>query len=672
MDKLQILVVEDEAVVSMDLRYMLERLGYMVLAEVNSGEKAVVVASQLHPDVVLMDIGLTGEMDGIDAAAQIRDQFDVPVVYLTAYADDATLKRAKLTEPFGYLLKPVDARALQTVIEMAIYKHRIEESLKESERWLSAVLRCASDAMVTTDREGKVNLMNPAAEFFLGLTRRQALGRSLAELFTVTNEPLAGHPVSTALLENIVVPFRDDACRFAVNGKVIPISGSAAPIRDDDDNMTGVVLTFRDISERKLAEDAVKESRDNLEKIVQERTAELKEANAVLEKEIAERERVTDQLIQSQKMESMGRLAGEIAHDFNNLLTIIKGYTDLLQDKIVPDDPRRKDLGEIAGAAERAMNLTAQLLGFSRRQISKPQAVNLNDLIVDFYPMLRRLIPEEIELVVLPAPDLWPVMVDPSQFEQVLMNLTINGRDAISNGGTITIKTANITLGEDERGRDIEAPSGECAVLTVGDTGFGMAENIQRQVFDPFFTTKEVGKGTGLGLSTCYGIVKQSGGHIEVSSTLGLGSTFSVYLPRTAEAADTEPRMDDLMPRPQGTETILLVEDTSPVRHLAARVLRENGYSVLEAANGEEAVRVAQEFPGERIDLLLTDLVMPQMGGLELTEKFRASNPDTKVLVISGYVHESDGRNLDPKLPFLQKPYLPATLASRVREVLDE
>ena len=672
MDKFNVLVVEDEAIVSMDLRNALEAMGHSVPPAIRSGEEAIAAASRLHPDLVLMDIRLSGEMDGIDAAALIREQFDVPVVYLTAYADEATLERAKLTEPFGYMLKPMDPRMLQFVVEVTIYKHQIERRLRESERWLFTVLRSTSDAIATTDLDGNVNLMNPAAEAMLGSARGQAQGKKLAELFIIAGQPASVHPVWRALDENAVVPITQDACLVVGEGNVIPISGSAAPIRDDQDKVTGVVLTFRDASESKRAEAAIKEARDNLEQIVQERTSELKLANEALGKEITERQQVADQLIQSQKMESVGRLAGGLAHDFNNLLVVISGYTDLLRDKFDPDDPSLQDLEEIAGATERATNLTAQLLSFSRRQISQPQAVNLNDLVVAFYPMLRRLIPEEIELVTLPAPDLWPVRVDPCQFEQVLLNLAVNARDAMRDGGTITVETANITLGENFWGRDVEAPCGDCVVLTVSDTGTGMTEDIQRQVFDPFFTTKEVGKGTGLGLSICYGIVKQSGGHIEALSTLGQGASFRVYLARIAESAGPEPNLEGLIERPQGTETILLVEDTAPVRHLAARVLRENGYCVLEAANGEEAVRVAQDFPSSRIDLLLTDLVMPQMGGLQLVDSFRVSNPGTKILVTSGYAHETSEGNLDPNIPFLRKPYLPATLVSKVREVLDD
>ena len=298
MDKIHVLVVEDEAIVSMDLRYKLESLGYSVPAEIRSGEEAVDAASRLRPDVVLMDIGLSGEMDGIDAAAQIRSNSEVPVVYLTARVDAATLERAKLTEPFGYLLKPVDSKALQTVVEVSIHKHEVERRLKESERWLSAVLRSAGDAIVTADRNGNVNLMNPAAESLLGLNTSKALGKKLAGLFTITGQPAFENPVLRALRDNIAVPIKEEICTVVSKGKVISISGGAAPIRDDEDNVTGVVLSFRDISERKK-----------------------------FERELAE---ALDKARESDRLKS--QLLSTVSHELHTPLAAIKGFATTLLD----------------------------------------------------------------------------------------------------------------------------------------------------------------------------------------------------------------------------------------------------------------------------------------------------------------------------------------------------
>ena len=388
--------------------------------------------------------------------------------------------------------------------------------------------------------------------------------------------------------------------------------------------------------------------------------------------DVTQRRRLTAQLLTAERMESMGRLAGGIAHDFNNLLTLIRGYAKLLRDS--PDSPSQAwaDLEAIDEATDRAVVLVSQLMAFSPNQVGRPEAVNLNDSVLNLYPMLRRLIAENIELVTLPGPDLGMAKVDQSQFEQVIVNLAVNARDAMPDGGTLTIETANVALNDDFTRQPIEVSPGDYVVLMVSDTGIGMTEELKQRVFDPFFTTKDVGKGTGLGLSTCYGIVNQHGGHINVHSEPGSGSTFKVYLRRTEEQAGS-PNMDrESTDKPMGAETILLVEDSSEVRHLAARVLREYGYDVLEAANGEQAFRTVETYNEKQIDLVVTDLVMPQMGGMELVEKLKVARPDTRALLTSGYTHGIDDESLNLGVRFLQKPYLPVKLAWAVREALDE
>ena len=328
-------------------------------------------------------------------------------------------------------------------------------------------------------------------------------------------------------------------------------------------------------------------------------------------------------------MESMGRLAGGIAHDFNNFLTLIRGYARLLRDS--PDTPSHvwADLDAIDEATDRAVILVSQLMAFSPNQVGRLEVVNLNNLVLNLYPMLRRLIAENIELVTLLSPDLGWVKVDQSQFEQVIVNLAVNGRDAMPNGGTLTIETANGTLDDEYARQLVEASPGDYVSITVSDTGIGMNEELKQRVFDPFFTTKDVGKGTGLGLSTCYGIINQHAGHINVQSEPGRGSTFNVYLQRTDEPAEVQQNVNESGNKPMGAETILLVEDSTEVRHLAARVLREYGYNVLEAANGEQAFRTVVNQNETGIDLVVTDLVMPQMGGMELVEKLKVARPDT-------------------------------------------
>jgi PAS domain S-box-containing protein len=398
--------------------------------------------------------------------------------------------------------------------------------------------------------------------------------------------------------------------------------------------------------------------------------------NDITERKRAEREIVAleEQLRQAQKMEAIGRLAGGIAHDFNNLLTPITGYAQLVMRTLSPSDPMRNDLQEIQKSAERAAKLIRQMMSFSRRQPVKPQVININDILLDLDKMLRRLIGEQIELVTIAAPDLGSVKVDPGQFEQVIINLAVNARDAMPKGGKLILETSNVSLDKDYTYEHTGMLPGRYIRVTVSDTGIGMNEQVKARLFEPFFTTKDEGKGTGLGLATCYGIINQSGGYILVYSEIGQGTTFKIYLPRIEDEVVSLPLRDDIGYLPRGNETVLLVEDEPLVRGLAVRVLREHGYTVMEAANGEEAMRMLSQHAGEKIHVLLTDVVMPHMGGKELAEGVQTLRPDTKVLFTSGYtdtvlIHYHG--LLSPNIAFLEKPYSPGALLRKVREVLD-
>jgi PAS domain S-box-containing protein len=398
--------------------------------------------------------------------------------------------------------------------------------------------------------------------------------------------------------------------------------------------------------------------------------------NDITESKRAEREKVVleEQLRQSQKMEAIGRLAGGIAHDFNNLLTPIVGYSQLAIRGLSSSDPMRNYLSEIEKAAERAANLIRQLLTFSRRQPLKPQVLNLNNVLLDMDKMLRRIIGEHIELVTLPTSDLGPVKVDPSQFEQVLVNLAINARDAMPNGGKLILEMSNVLFDPDYIHRHADISPGNYVMVAVSDTGCGMQSEVRERIFEPFFTTKAKNGGTGLGLSTVHGIIKESKGYILVYSEPGKGTTFKIYLPRIEEEAIAPPPRDDIGYLPKGDETILLAEDEASVRNLTAHVLREQGYTVLEAANGSEAMSVARDHATEEIHLLLTDVVMPQMGGKELAERLKTIRPNIKILFTSGYPDSTiiyQGL-LDPDVDFIAKPLSPSTLARKVREVLDK
>jgi len=389
--------------------------------------------------------------------------------------------------------------------------------------------------------------------------------------------------------------------------------------------------------------------------------------------EHAERKKLEAQFIEAQKMEVIGHLAGGVAHDFNNILAVIMGYSELMQMEIKAADPMRGFVDEIRHAAERAKGLTHQLLVFSRRQTVELVVLDLNKVVAGMEKMLRRLVGETIELAVIPGRHVGRVKADAGYVGQVLMNLVVNARDAMPNGGKIIVGTDNVMLDEGDARVRAGATPGDYIKLTVSDTGNGMTDEVKAHLFEAFFTTKPKGKGTGLGLATCQTIVKQCGGHIEVTSQPEQGTSFSVYLPRVDQPLDAA-KSGQAGPLPRGTETLLVVEDEPSLRHLATSVLQAQGYSVIRANSGQDGLRVVREHKGPPISLVVTDVIMPQMGGKVMAEWLKATYPDLKVLFTSGYTDTAIVEHgvLDPGVAFLPKPYTPAALATKVREMLDE
>jgi len=390
--------------------------------------------------------------------------------------------------------------------------------------------------------------------------------------------------------------------------------------------------------------------------------------------DVSERRVLEQQLRQSQKMEAVGRLAGGIAHDFNNLLMVISGYSEFLLERLGTEPQLRGPAQEIASASERASSLTRQLLAFSRKQMLAPRIVNLNEVATENLKMLTRMIGEDIDLMMVPGPNLWPVRADAGQIEQVIMNLAVNARDAMPSGGKLTIETSNVTLDEDYARFHAPLRPGDYVMVAISDTGGGMDSETQSHIFEPFFTTKGT-KGTGLGLSTVYGIVKQSGGYIWVYSELGKGTTFKIYLPRVASTGETAAQIAAPIETHKvepGTETILLVEDEANLRYLARQYLEKQGYKVIEAADGAVAMQIAVAHE-KVIHLLLTDVIMPGMNGRELAQRISEIRPNTKILYMSGYTENVIGHNgmLDAGVRLLQKPFNLRDLRSKVREVLD-
>ncbi|MBN1991781.1 MAG: response regulator, partial [Anaerolineae bacterium] len=379
-----------------------------------------------------------------------------------------------------------------------------------------------------------------------------------------------------------------------------------------------------------------------------------------------------EQYLQAQKMQAVGQLTAGIAHDFNNLLTAINGFAELAQSRREPNQAYQDMLDKILRSGRRAADLVKQLMAFSRKQVLESQVVNLNAVVTDIEKMLQRIIGEHITLKTAPAPDLGLVKVDPAQFQQVIVNLAVNARDAMPDGGCLTIETANVTLDENYTAEHLEMQPGEYVLLTVSDNGFGMSAAVKARIFEPFFTTKEPGQGTGLGLATVFGIVKQSGGYIWVYSEEGLGATFKIYLPRIHQAAGHVSFSESTQDLPVGTETVLVVEDDAGVREFITRSLNQQGYAMLEAADGREAMRLVQNHRGA-IHLLLTDVIMPGANGKTLAAELGQICPGLKILFMSGYTNAALAQHgvLEPGIAFLPKPFTTLGLARKVREVLD-
>jgi two-component system, cell cycle sensor histidine kinase and response regulator CckA len=523
--------------------------------------------------------------------------------------------------------------------------HATQEALRASQENLAVTLRSIGDGVIVTDFAGVVTTLNPAGERLTGWTESEARGRPVAEVFHIvradTREP-AAVPVDGVLRTGRDTTMVNRTVLIARDGAEHPIGDSAAPIRDGAGRLIGAVMVFRDVTAERALEDSLRES------------------NAELQA----------QFLQAQKMESVGRLAGSVAHDFNNLLTVINNVAELAAVDVREDSPLAADLKTIRETGWRAAELTRQLLAFSRRQVLQPRMVNLNQTIGDMVPMLGRLLGESVTLEFSPGAGLWNTRVDPGQFEQIVMNLVVNARDAMSAGGRLAIETRNVDLDDTYPASRADLERGEFVMVAVTDTGTGMDAQTASRIFEPFYTTKPVGQGTGLGLSTVYGIAKQSGGDVLVYSEVGVGTTFKVYLPRML--ADEEAKAAARAPQAsRGTETVLVVEDEAVLRALSTRVLTQAGYTVLAAADGTEALAILEQHRGD-IDLVLTDLVMPGMGGRELATRAAARHADVRVLFTSGYIDDSLlQRGLEGRTHFIAKPFSVIDLTRKVREALD-
>ena len=499
-------------------------------------------------------------------------------------------------------------------------------------RLRTTALEAAANGIMLTDREGAITWINQAFTTLTGYTAAEAVGQTPRLLKSDAHDPAFYQQLWDTILAGQV--WQGELVNRHKDGRLYTEEQTITPVRDAQGTITHFIAIKQDITARKQLE---------------------------------------AELLQAQKMEVVGRLSGGVAHDFNNLLTVMIGYADLLRLDLDADHPMRQTIDEIHQAALNAAALTRQLLAFSRRQVLQPQVLNLNTLIAQLENMLRRLIGEDIVCSTQLDPVSGCVYADPGQLEQVLMNLVVNARDAMPQGGTLTIMTANIEVDAPMPSFTGTIASGAYVQLKISDTGCGMDADTLSHIFEPFFTTKAPDKGTGLGLSTIYGIVTQSKGYIDVESESDRGTAFTIYLPRVPETTEAPAESGRSHVLPRATETVLLVEDEMAVRTLTARILRHQGYTVLEAAHGEAALRLVQDQGEEPIHLLITDLVMPNMGGQELAQHLKRVRPALRVLYMSGYIERAniEQRDIPTDLPLLQKPFTPSGLARTVHDVLD-
>ncbi len=514
-------------------------------------------------------------------------------------------------------------------------RKRAEEDLREERDLVTAITETIPVGVARTDAQGRIAFVNTEAEAILGRGRDEIIGRTLdAPEWRISD--FRGNPVPREEMpfEKVMRSHEPASAELALqrpDGARVLLRVKGAPLRDAQGAVAGVVLALEDMTERR---------------------------------------RMESQLLQAQKMEAVGQLAGGVAHDFNNLLTAILSCCEMLLEGV--PQALREEVVDIRAAARRAAALTRQLLTFSRRQIARPQVLDVNEIVAGMDRMLRRLIGEDVELVANCGSGLGRIRADPGQVEQVIVNLALNARDATPGGGRIAIETANAELGEEQAGWHVGAPPGRYVMLSVRDTGAGMDAETLSHLFEPFFTTKEPGKGTGLGLPTIYGVVKQAGGAICVESEGGRGTVFRVYFPRTEDAPQLVDRVERGPVEHRGTETVLLVEDDPSVRSAVARTLRAAGFTVLVASDGEEGLRVAEAAGDKTIDVLVADVVMPRIGGEDLARRMEGQRPGMRVLLVSGYP-ERRGIQLPPEdgWRILQKPYAPGALAREIRELID-
>jgi PAS domain S-box-containing protein len=631
MSQIRIALAEQNPELIHELRTHLQALSYEVIGVACSNLELVKLVSETRPDLLI----LGNIADQANLTQELTPQLDIPFIHLVPAQNKNSWPTTKLISPFEFLFTPLNERELHLVIEATLYRFTVESKLNKREQRFDQIVSCITDHIYVTqvnDDGQRVNLyLSPHVEPLTGYPMENFMADWAFWPSTVI------HPAdraSAADQANQLTQGQSHETEYRIvraDGQIIWVRDSGRTERHE--STTVVYGVVSDITERK---------------------------------------RLEERLRLSQKLEAVGRLAGGIAHDFNNLLTVIIGDCELLLGSDLLVEPLRQDVEEIRKTARSATDLIRHLLAFSRQQVLEPKVVNLNTVVADMHKMLRRLIGHEIAIELMLEPRLGQVKVDPYQLGQVILNLVVNARDAMPNGGRLQIATANAHVNDDLAHGHSNLKLGQYVTLTVSDTGIGMDSETQLHLFEPFFTTKEAGQGTGLGLATVHGIVRQSGGDILFTSNVGKGTTFTVYLPHVAAEVEVVAK-ERPAPLEFGSETILLVEDDPNVRLVLRKFLQKQGYTVLDAAHGQEALHLCRQHQGT-IHLLISDIVMAGVNGRELARQIVQLHPQIKVLLTSGYAEEfiEPGKMVDSEVSFLQKPFTPDILSGKICQILSD
>jgi len=754
----RILVVEDEFIVAMDIQNRLERLGYEALDSVASGEEAVQRAGELLPDLVLMDIRLEGEMDGIEAADHIHSQFNIPVIFLTAFADEETLQRAKITAPYGYILKPFQERELHSAIEIALHNHQLENKLKKSEERFRDLIETAEEVIWEVDRELRITYSNPYIEKVIGYLPSELIGKPMTSFMHKDDRKKFKKLISEIIDQQN--GWKDVLLRWRhKDGTYHWLDSSAVSIMNGSGKSKGFRGTDRDVTEkkrmekelfqyqqmqqlvfdhipldvfwkdrnsiylgcnRKFAEDVgVSDPADIIGKndldyfpketanlyriddktVMETNTPKLNyeeplytpdgtklqiRTNKVPLKDekgkvigvlgtyedITANKKLEQQLRQSQKMEAIGVLAGGIAHDFNNILTSVLGYADLAMDSLGNVNGTKADLKQIMIAGNRAKDLVAQILTFSRQEEFERQPIQISLIIKEALKLIRASLPSTIEIRQ-NVTNQGTILSDATQIHQVVMNICTNAYHAMGDkGGVLEVDLSQVEIDSISAGLHTDLKEGSYLKLTISDTGRGMDEETQKRIFDPFFTTKKSRGGTGLGLSVVHGIIKSHEGSISVYSEVGKGTTFHLYFPRSIGKAEERHERDEKLII--GNERILLVEDEDQIAKMEKRGLKKYGYDVTVRTSSVEALAAFRKQPSQ-FDLVITDNTMPNMTGVELAQEILKIQPGIPIILLSGFSNKSTKERAKEIgiREFVVKPVIGHNLAKAVRTVLD-